>query len=289
MMAHVYSCSAAHALRPSSSPREIEYGKFLRWYIIRSRVFGGLSGSPTPSPDFFDMPSRVKLLICLLPAAVLANDESPGVEKILSDVDTDKDGKVSLDELAARLLKVRELQIVKEFGMKNEYILMSGEHDENDPDAEEEIALARDNFAHEFDTLDGKHDNDGYLSEDEVMAEMKEHYADMMAEKMATTDEGLEGEYEEAALEMERLKFRAADADADGKLDKVEYVAMMTRTWRNVEVAMAPTYARLDAKVMLKQHDRDHSKDLDKEEVTHAHDEEYVWYDTHPPHLRDEL
>ena len=80
----------------------------------------------------------------------------------------------------------------------------------------------------------------------------------MMAEKMATTDEGLEGEYEEAALEMERLKFRAADAD-DGKLDKVEYVAMMTRTWRNVEVAMAPTYAP-DVKVMLKQHDRDHLK-----------------------------
>ena len=40
------------------------------------------------------MPSRVKLLICSSRPA-LANDESPGVEKILSDIDTDKDGKVS--------------------------------------------------------------------------------------------------------------------------------------------------------------------------------------------------
>ena len=51
--------------------------------------------------------------------------------------------------------------------MKNEYILMSGEHDENDLTRRRRLRL-RDNFAHEFDTLDGKHDNDGYLSEDEV-------------------------------------------------------------------------------------------------------------------------
>ena len=64
---------------------------------------------------------------------------------------------------------------------------------------------------------------------------------------------------------------------------------MKVKRFRHVEDAMIDTFVKLDTRALFMAHDKDANGHLDAEETTAAHDEEYIWYDTHPPHLRDEL
>lgn len=203
-------------------------------------------------------------------------ETGPGTDKLLKDIDHNKDGKISEGELAARISKIKKLELAQGKDELSADTIVNMDHD--------------DGLSEEFKELD--RDGDGKMTEKEVLASMQ---AD--DDHLVTTGDGeqppgvdleLEKGFHQAASQAEMKRFAAADGNQDGHLTREEWTGFRHKPFPEVEKEMMPTWTKLEVRQALLDHDKDGNRELDRAEVEAAHDT--LWYLTHPPHLsHDEL
>lgn len=220
---------------------------------------------------------RVALLVLSTVSTQAQLENKPPFELLLSDLDQNGDGKVEPEELEARIAYIRE---------KHDYL------EEESPQQHE--LTSEDIAAIQTERGQMDKDGDGLVDEHEVLAQFDDpnigedpntgeddNSVSMSAEELAI-DKG----YREAAMEMERMTFKAADANGDGKLDANEWMEFRHKVWPDVHRAMQPQWNALEVRQMMAAHDVDRNGVLDDHELSEAHDD--IWYTTHPNH-HDEL
>ena len=202
----------------------------------------------------------MKALLCTLALAAFASSarHGPGPEALLSDMDADKDGRVSAEELYARFLLIQEQQ--------------KPPADDEMPELSEE---EKRNIIEEFQDFD--RNSDGVVDMDEIIHQFdKEERPEEGTLEAMDIEEG----YRQAHMEMERQTVRLSDENGDGKLSPQEFLAYRHKLYPDLHNTMVPTWARLEMRQAMHLHDTNKDGHLDSDELGSAHDQ--LWYQTHP-------
>lgn len=206
----------------------------------------------------------------------------PTAAEILADVDADNDGKITLEELVARITKVSRAQRAA---------------DREDPSFEEEneeesVAEMQSPSQHVKDAFaEADKDGDGYVSLGEILHQVDQDMMGMYDGEEATMDEEMKLELKEEAeltrnAQARRFEKAAEKVDQrDGRLDLKGFAYFNTRHWREIDEMMLPD-PESDAKRLMKSVDVDGDGVLTAVEVA-AH--EHMHHSTHPQHLADQL
>ena len=207
-------------------------------------------------------------------------DEPPGADKLIADLDTNNDGKISYDEMKGRFTKWRRVQL------KMEAKEAPSEEDQRKEDEEIISQALSDPDADGGDPLGFSFtdkNRDGKVTEEEVVASIMDEHNMEDPDNQSPMPEW----EKEVLTKHERLRFAAADSDGDGSLTRKEFALFRSKLYPHVDEEMIHDWATLETKHAFKQHDTNDDSHLDRGEVEKAHDD--LWYQTHPPGMHDEL
>jgi len=249
--------SIALAFAPLAAGRRCEdYGQHCRDWAAADEC--------TKNPKYMRQHCRKSCNACLPPVSL---------SRVLDDVDLDKDGSITMAELASHLKKIHLLEEGKD-------LTSEPPADDLEPDSEH-LASLQEAFAEQ-----DKND-DGLLEESEL--DVFTHFNGLEEEEINEMSEE-DKEDDQAMMEMERIRMRLADADKDGKLNREEFVVFETNSFTHTdEIKAWEDHEReRTASRELSKLDANGDKILDKQELLEVL--ENLGDITHPQHLfKDEM
>jgi len=218
-----------------------------------------VNGECESNRDFMSVHCRLSCKLC----------EGITADKILKDIDKDNSGTISSGEFEARLQHVHDLR-EKQYSTDDEGSMGSTELPSPDDEGEKT----------DFAQLDAN--KDGLISADEAQTLM-------MGDGTTGANVDEEDEFMKDAFEYDKLQFKHADRDHDGRLSPQEFVY-----FRHEDNTKKPEFVELqrglmknDAARQFKQYDTDANGALEAHELESM--VEQVVDVTHPDDLKDEL